>query len=91
MNIPEEIVSMFHYGYIGRARVENKLKMWRDEDTTLWTAKYGSYVSARAGNIGDQNPHLFGERNQGYANVRLLKYDGDHPNATVKWCPIFLS
>jgi hypothetical protein len=82
MNIPTEICEFYHYGYVGSRRVRKKLEMWRQDDVSLWLEKNHRLLMGEEEYRG-HSVHLFGHRNPGYADYRLVKFEGEHPSGVI--------
>ena len=84
MNMPEDIIEFFHYGYVGEFRVRKKLEMWRQDAVQSWWDKHGNKMKGEEYNA--EPVHLFGDLNPGYRDYRLEEFKGKHPALVGKEC-----
>lgn len=76
IELPPELVFMYHYGYIGEDRVKTKMSMWNENFTDDWFESFKETTKLRSYDPIN-NYHLF--RVAGYGG-KFEQFKGTHPD-----------
>lgn len=75
IELSEDMIYMYHYGYIGLDRVKTKMSMWNEKYTDDWYNQFVSLVESKTFS-DEHNYHLF--KKMGYGS-KFEFFKGEHP------------
>jgi hypothetical protein len=76
-DIPEDIGSFFHYGYVGKDRVRRKLSMWNEDLVNTWFKRHEDLWNGFK--YDGRGVHLLQGANPVYHKYLLYEFTGIHP------------
>jgi glycosyltransferase involved in cell wall biosynthesis len=82
LDIPDEIGFFYHYGYVGKERVRQKLTMWDRDLVDKWFMKHDDLWSGEE--YDGKGVHLLEDVNPVYRDYRLKEFSGDHPDLIMR-------